>query len=206
MIFLLLFACLIALIVPIYHVRKILHEDERKYLNMLKQNQRKAYYITLVGTLMLSFIVTLSLVILVINGIQMIIGDPTGVGYTLALFIVPFLIIATIGSVTVYVPFKHSVPSVFVYNHQLANIILLIISIVSFFIIAALGYFLFLGIESLIGFSKGEVGFVEILEGKSFHLVKILFYSIFIAPALMLTGGALGLLSRRRKRIRHKKN
>lgn len=191
---------LLALIVPLLHIRKIFHEEEKQYLNMLKKNQKRAYYIALVGALLLSYILMFSLITLMLNGLYMIVSDPKDAFSTIAIMIIPFLIIATIGIVTFYVPFKYTVPEGYVYNHQLANIILLMMGIVSLFIVGALSYFLFLGLEQLIGFSRDEGGFVEILENKSFHPVKTLFYSIFISPALLLTGGVLGLFSRRKRR------
>jgi|SRR5690625_90107 len=192
----------LATVVPLYHIRKVFHKDEKQFLNMLKKEQKRAYYIALVGTLLLSYILTFSLVTLMMNGIYMIIGNPKEALLSIAIMIIPFLIIATIGVVTFYVPFKHTVPEAYVYNHQLANLILIIMGVVSFFIVAALGYFLFLGVEQLIGSSEETGGFVQMLESGGFHPMKLLFYSLFLPTTLVFLGGILGLMTRRRRGYR----
>src|SRR5690625_5554269 len=85
----------LATVVPLYHIRKVLHKDERQYLNMLKKEQKRAYYIALVGTLLLSYILTFALVTLMMNGIYMIIGNPKEDLLSNAINIIHFLIFDT---------------------------------------------------------------------------------------------------------------
>jgi len=182
MILLILLACLFAVIVPVYHVRKILSENERKNINQMNVNQRKAYYTALIGALMLGFIVIVSIIILIINGYQVITSGSQGAGYLLAFLIFPLAIAVIIGGANAYLPLMYSMPTVFIQKQRFANILFIITGMIGFLTVSVLGAFLFIN--------------VDLLDADKFHPISLLIYSVYIAPLLLLIGGISGLVIR----------
>jgi len=198
---LILFICLLTAILPIFHIRKILRENERRHINEMGQKQKRAYYFSLIGSIIMSSIALLSLVILVLQVIQIVTSNSQGAGYALAFLVMPSLFGIVIVGGSGFVSLIYSIPTVFMKKQRISSIWFILLGTINLFFIPLLVFPLAFGIDFLFLNTDGEdgIGITDLLFGDEFHPVILFIYTIFIGPLLLLIGGILSFLNDRKQ-------
>lgn len=187
-------------VLPIFHIRKLLKENNRQSINEMDKKQKRGYYFALSGAIFIGVLVFISLTLLILLVIQIIKMGPEGAGYLFAFIVIPGAIAVVIGGVTAYVPLMYCIPTIYLKKQRLASILFIIMGMISFFIVPMFLFLLFIGIDFLVLDSESDDGLVNLLDADTFHPLMVLMYTIFIGPLLLIVGGILSFLNDRQQK------
>src|SRR5690625_4649941 len=147
----------------------------------------------------MSSIAILSLVILVLQVIQIVTSNSQGAGYALAFLVMPSLFGIVIVGGSGFVSLIYSIPTVFMKKQRISSIWFILLGTINLFFIPLLVFPLAFGIDFLFLYTDGEEWFVitYLIYVNEFHPVIIFVYTIFIVLLLLLIGVILIILNER---------
>lgn len=186
---------MIGLIVgPIIHVINVVQNNEEKKNEAMTKDQKLAYKISMFGAF--SFIVTIIIAIIsmIIYFFKLVSLGPEGVGFILALFILPALLMIGLGIVNVYIPLMYGIPTVYKSIQKLSSIFIFISGVIG---IVTMTTIVFLMTVAIYGFSPSvDIEITDIFD--DFHPLKHVTAIFYISPILLIVGGVLGYLNARK--------
>lgn len=194
---LLLLISLVLLIMLILYGRWILHG--RHAIRDMDQIQKVTYYLLLIGSILLGFIVIIAFLLLFILTIDTLTNDPEAVGYVIIFYTIPFFLIATTSASIVHILLMTLRPAHYINKQKNNSIMYMIVGVVSLIAIPIYSYFIKIGIEMMFIYLRISSEFTSKLELSIFHPTKLI-YAIFLTGSLLLLiGGILNFFENRKQ-------
>src|SRR5699024_3246178 len=171
----------------------------RDVILQLEHSQTVTYYLLLLGSIFLGFIVIISFILLFNLTIHTIINDPEAVGYIIIFYSVPFVLISTTSASIVHVLLLTLRPSSYINKQKNNSVMYIIVGFISIFAIYLYSYFINIGVEMTLVNSSISVESISRLESSIFHPRKVIYAVFFTGSLLLLIGGILNFFENRKQ-------
>jgi|SRR5690625_42241 len=171
----------------------------RDVIQELDHPQKVTYYLLLIGSIFLGFIVIISFILLFNLTLHTIINDPEAVGYIIIFYSVPFLLISTISASIVHVLLLTLRPASYMNKQKNNSVMYIIVGCISIFAISLYSYFINIGVEMTLVNSSISMESISRLESSIFHPRKVIYAIFFTGSLLLLIGGILNFFENRKQ-------